>query len=448
MPQQFWLLLETATGFCIANASDKSLSTIDILSQETLAGTADAVWQALHAQGYHGEPVSIALRAQSCLVAAFPHTGRSMVRNRQALAFAFEEFLPLAVEEFACDFVTDSTEVFGVAVELTAIAPLLSALRQKGVLVTSITPATLLAVQHLLKDRRDAQLSAVVCQDGSEVELIGVNNGKPFRWRVLSEGSESLALELKACKATFETIGTLRIFELGLAPRTLDVVRQVYEESAITSPEISLRSAMMDGAAAVMVGSETPWIELNREPLGHYDRFTPIRKQLKLLAASLVCFLILSSLAAWIQANRYSVIADNSRMEQEDIFRQMFPGKSMPVGIMTRLESECQKLLTTKGQGRDTPQLESVKPLLQKVLSSLPKDVRLRLSDLHLESGQVRLDGEVRQHGDADLLATGLRSCGFRVDAPRTEQLADKGVAVTLSASYTPNETGKKADER
>ena len=95
----------------------------------------------------------LALASRQCLVATVSHTGRAMARNRQMLAYALEEALPLAAEDVACDFITLEGEALGVAVEVASLAALLSALESQSIQVASVTPAALLALQHEVRQQ-------------------------------------------------------------------------------------------------------------------------------------------------------------------------------------------------------------------------------------------------------------------------------------------------------
>ena len=418
MSQKFWLLRETPTGYSIAGGSgDLPPVQIEIGPQSAPEQTAEAIWRSFEERGYRGEPVLLAIGSQSCLAATVPHTGRTMARNTQAMAFALEEFLPSAMEDVACDFVIFESDALGVAVEVASLGPLLSALEQLGLQVASITPAALLALQHQMRQNKRSARQTVVWQIDSAVELFELKNGRPHLWRTFQDDPESLARELKIAQVGGEPSAADSLLALGLSDKMRRDVCQACGEGAIVVEQPSLSSVMLKAAAAVLSGSEPPWIELRRGGLGQYDPYRPIRRSLRLCGFAVACLLVMLSAAVWIRADKYAASADALQLEQEDIFRQVFPGKDVPVGVRTRLTSECQKLAATKAQSEDTPQLESVIALLHDALAALPEKVRYRLLELDLESGQVHLEGELRQHGDADALAAGLRSRGFRVVA-------------------------------
>jgi type II secretory pathway component PulL len=359
------------------------------------------------------------------------------------MAFALEEFLPLAVEQIACDFLVFEGDALGVAVEVATLGPLLSALEQMGLQVASITPGVLLFLQHQMKQDKRQVAETVICQDGSVVDLFEFKNGRPRLWRTFRDEREALTRELKILLRGAEHSAAGSLLVLGLSEPMLKVACQAWGEGAVVVEQSSMASVMLKAAENVLSGAERPWIELRRGSLGQYDPYRPIRGRLKLCGFAAACLLVLLSAAAWIRADKYSAAADGFQQEQEDVFRRVFPGKSVPVGVRMRLMSEYQKLAATKVQSEDAPRLESVIALLHDALAALPETVRYRLLEINLESGQVHLEGELRRHGDADLLAAGLRGGGFRVVAPRTEQQSDKGVTVTIAASVGGDQTGK-----
>ena len=440
MSQRTWLLWETTAGYRVADAGGALAPvSIDFDPQATAEERAKAIAQSLSENGYLGEPVLLAIASQSCLAATFPHTGRSMARNHQAMAFALEESLPIAAEDVTCDFVSLESDALGVALEIAAVQPFLSALEGGGVNIASITPAAVLVLQEQLKQHAAKQSKQerhiVLLQCDTRLELFEVLGGKPRLWRTLPQEPEVLTRELKTLQLGAEPSSTMSVTVFACPQPVIETVRNAIGDKVVVVEQSSPEASLLKSAAAALSGSDAPWIELRRGPLGHYDPYRPVRPHLKLLAVAIACLLVALSAAAWIRGDRYTAIADSAQQAQEDIFRKVFPGKAVPVGVQTRLASEYQKLSATKGESQEGPRLESVTPLLHDVLVSLPKDIRYRLLELCLEPGQVRMEGEVCRHGDADLVADGLRKQSLSVVAPHTQQRADQGVSVSIAAA-------------
>ena len=71
-------------------------------------------------------------------------------------------------------------------------------------------------------------------------------------------------------------------------------------------------------------------------------------------------------------------------------------------------------------------------------LRSLPKGTRLRILDMEFSPEGLQLEGQVRTHGDADVIAAGLRAVGgYAVDPPHSEARAEgKGISFTIDAPH------------
>jgi hypothetical protein len=75
------------------------------------------------------------------------------------------------------------------------------------------------------------------------------------------------------------------------------------------------------------------------------------------------------------------------------------------------------------------------------MLAALPSDRRFRLLEIRIEDGRLYLDGEVREHSDAEALSQLLRSQGIDVPAPRTQRLDDRRVSLRITGTLAPTGT-------
>src|SRR4051812_46687104 len=117
---------------------------------------AGAVAAALKAQGYRGEGVLLAIESSMCLCAPVRTEGLPTKHRRRAMTYRLEEKLPIAAEDVVADFIEGGpaadAEALGTCVRRTALAPMVEALEESGVAVAAICPASLLALQHLMRD--------------------------------------------------------------------------------------------------------------------------------------------------------------------------------------------------------------------------------------------------------------------------------------------------------
>ena len=77
-----------------------------------------------------------------------------------------------------------------------------------------------------------------------------------------------------------------------------------------------------------------------------------------------------------------------------------------------------------------------------RLLRALPDEGTYRLREIQLEEdGYVALQGEVKSHGDADSIASALRDQHFQVPLPRSTQVSDQVVTVSITATTSPPRT-------
>jgi type II secretory pathway component PulL len=139
------------------------------------------------------------------------------------------------------------------------------------------------------------------------------------------------------------------------------------------------------------------------------------------------CLAVIGS-TLW-RAERYAALADGFNQQEQLLFHQLFPGESVPLGVHSRLESyasDLKPMLTTQ---------PSALTGLYNVLANLPATVHFQFDEMQFDGHQATLHGRTDSLADADQIASALRSArSLVVDDPQTQQLADGGVAFTLTA--------------
>ena len=74
------------------------------------------------------------------------------------------------------------------------------------------------------------------------------------------------------------------------------------------------------------------------------------------------------------------------------------------------------------------------------MLKALPGQGRYRLLDLNIQPDLIRLEGQVQNHADADVVAAGLRQSGlYDVEPPKTQALKERGVGFAFTAIPRPD---------
>ena len=162
---QQWVIAIVSDGRC------------QIVQYDTPADTstvAALIAKSLHKHGYRGEAVMLALPSRLCLCANVDEKGLRN-RNRDAgLYFRLEERLPLALEEMVADFIPGQDQSLGVAVAIDAVEPIILALEDQGIVISSVCPAALLLADEVLKQ---GQVDVVMCGLDGNVDCIDTGGG-------------------------------------------------------------------------------------------------------------------------------------------------------------------------------------------------------------------------------------------------------------------------------
>jgi hypothetical protein len=146
------------------------------------------------------------------------------------------------------------------------------------------------------------------------------------------------------------------------------------------------------------------------------------------------CLVCLSASFAW-SGYRYREQAEAATLRQEKFFRDLYPAERLPLAVKARLESDLERLRGLSGVGDESDNRPSALVGLYELFRRMPTDLRYRLLDIRIDPEGVVLEGQVRTHGDADIMASALRKQnGFAVEPPRTEQLPQNVVGFVLSA--------------
>lgn len=434
-----WVVFRDEDSWSVARVTAKGpeIQRLEMPTAASAEDVADGVQQALHDQGYTGDAILLGLASETCQAAALRLNLQISARDHKALTYALEEKLPLSAEDFVADFLTTdprSTTTLGVAVETVEVAPLLQALEDRGIVVDSLTPTALLALQGHLESQGSDQTCVVLWQNGQRIEWFLVEDGQPTDWRVLPADAISLRRELRV--TTLNRVGPLPVVSYHLDVDLLASVSDVYELPSDQPQDTTLKNAAVTHAYRVLSGQSKSWIELRRGVLAPSDPYRAIRGVVRFTTVAVVILLIALTVSFLLRSYRYQQLAEQIQKQQGQLFAQLLPGQPVPVGIRSRLESEYVKLAGIAGQNVDLPATPSALDTLHALLSSVPDSPHLGVLELRLDpDGQLLLDARVPSHGDAARLATAMEAGGFQVEPPRSEQLADRTVLVTIIAS-------------
>jgi type II secretory pathway component PulL len=401
---------------------------------------ADAIYEALAAASYGQEPIVLALDSMLCLSAQLARDESRRRRDRQAMLYQLEEWIPWAAEDVVADFVDSDNSTLAVAVAIEPLRHLLQALAAKGVSIVSIAPTAILAATELLNCNSFSGETLVVWQSNDSLEILRLNDQQITDWKWVAADAPSLRQELVGQFLRSNRPISLQIYNLD--DQALAATSQIGFARSGSDDAVSLdrAEAAFEFAARMLGGSAESPIELRQSALGSRDRRFAVRGHVRALQFSAAALAIAVVLALVIRAHRYNVQAADLAADEIHVYQELFPNRQIPAGIRSRLESELSQLKGVRGETKDVPKTAPVLPVLRPLLAALPPDVRFRILELRIEDGQIYLDGEAREHGDAVAIAGLLRKNGFDVAAPRSQRLEGKKVSFRITGHFVdPN---------
>ncbi len=381
--------------------------------------------------GWDGGPVVLAIGSAWCLCAVISTEGIERTGRRKAMGYRLEEYLPVSSEDAVADYVPAGVErALGVCAELDPLRGIVDALEAAGVPVQHICPSALLAAEHAAG--RVDEADAVVVGGRGGWDVVELSKGKPTGWRWLADDGEAVRRHLPT--------------ERGRGRRP--VVAGVGWDGEPPDGELAWRTVEgtdADGAAArraagILAGAGSPWIDLRTGPLGGRTPHQACRRPVAALAAAVAMLLAcVFGVTQW-RARQYGALAARHERQQRVVFREALPDQRVPRNPPRRLASERRKLAGLGGQaaGADragTAFATSALTHLRNVLASLPAGLRFRILDLSIQPDLLRVDGQARNHVEAERVSVALRKRGgYAVKPPKTQALRGKGVSFLFTA--------------
>lgn len=441
---------DTAWAVGLVQGDEVRVVEVEVPGDASIPEKAAAVRRLLDEHHIRSASPVLALPSTWCFASSITTRGLLRHKRYEGMCYRLEERLPLDAETLAADFIEwgatqrrrESEQVaekaLGVCTQTGKVRPILDALEEQGVTIIAICPLACLVLQATDAEKQGNTEPADVClvRHGERIDLFRLENGLPRCWHAVPAATGDLRLHLR--RQALESELPLRVTALGLGDDLRRVLDELKCEDAGNgnSDNGSLLGSASLAADRCAQGRGEALIDLRRGALADADRLRRIRTPLvAALTALVVALLCLGGIGLW-RAHRYEMLAAQLRAEQNEIFRRAFPQQNVPVAVLARLRSEARQLRGLSGAGGELPRRASALNLLHAVLSGLPTDLRYRVLELRLDSGRLYLDGQARSHGDADMIAAGLRQTAvFTVKPPRTENLADEGVAFTVTGT-------------
>jgi hypothetical protein len=176
-------------------------------------------------------------------------------------------------------------------------------------------------------------------------------------------------------------------------------------------------------------------MDLRNGPLSSPQPLRPIASSLRtcLLAGVILQLAVIA--AAFFRGLDYRSQAAELVGKQQESFQRAFPDDPIPVGIVSRLESEHRRLAGTRGMtNQNVPKLDSAIPVTHILLSALPEptEVRFKIDRIEIVPEAVAFaSGTAKSYGDLETIAERLRLAGLDVP-PLSATKTSHGVTLRL----------------
>lgn len=386
--------------------------------------------------GLHGQARSLvlALDTNLCLCGSLVVDDLPRRDRRQAMLYRLEESLPLAAEEISAGFTPGGRKVVGVAVRAAWLEPLVRSLQEAGLTIAAISPAALMAFQHLQSSSPSIarESDVVLWRHGDTVHCFELDSGAIAAWRAFDYSAAAIRQWLALL--TLERRAPLRVTTVVLDDDALSLVRDVGDVAITRAEDLPLLEAAAQMSAAVCDGAAEPICDLSQRRSGAFGIQPALRRPLQAALASVFILVITLVAVLMMRGRQYESQAATLLAQQQALFAEAFPEQAMPRSPRSRLISEARRVAGVAGAGSEAPaSLPSCLMLLYEVLTRLPSDVRFRIAELRLDGSDLYLDGDTQTHSDADAIAVALRA-GSRLEIapPRTERREEAGVSFRL----------------
>jgi len=401
---------------------------------EELSEQGSRILEALASEKYKGEAIIVALGADWCLSTTISVANQRELRDRQSVLFRLEESIPWNAEEFVGDYITSGKNLFLVAAPTDPLGELFQNLESNGAAIQAIVPAALLAWSEHSKHYDSPDRHVVVLEDGECIDLVYVEGRRPMTWTSLPSNSSVLTQEL--LRLAMESGTLMSVIGYGVSAAHQEALKACEAISDTSfNAEVPTRYLAVFAGTRILLGEIEPPLDLKRDAFGRSFGNVALARYRRLLDASMALVALCVIAAGLFRTDR--IIRDTERVvaSQSDVYRGAFPNSKVPTGITSRLESELAKLKGLQGEDSSLSPALSVTSVLFSTLSAAPTDRRFRLLEIRIEEGRLYLDGEVRDHSDAEIFAQRLRAQGIEVPPPKTLRLDDKRVSLRITGT-------------
>ncbi|MEO1619003.1 MAG: hypothetical protein AAFV88_24340, partial [Planctomycetota bacterium] len=329
--------------------------------------------------------VVFTLQSWQCFATTLDPETSKLLRKRSMLAFELEDSLPFDADSLAISRQSTKNHELIIAADSAQLLRITQAAEETGVYIRCISPLILLAVDALQKVYPGfGEVDLLLHADDRGIDAVWLSSGIPYRWEWLPlddtarvhDAIERIEAECPVVMAS------------GLASRLPEAsddsfVLQTYDFDAV---ELACKQA-----ESVTNGYAAPTFDLREGPLAAKDPHFPIALPLKLAAGTLILLQIAILAFLHLRGTQYQSMAEESSSATVTAFEETFPSERVPVGVLSRMESEHRRLRGTRGLSDQTPRIPSIIPALHAFLNALPsrEEARFRFSRVEVSPDEL-----------------------------------------------------------
>jgi hypothetical protein len=375
---------------------------------------AGAIADKLRGRGYQGEGALLALPSFWCFSAGIA-TADLLHNDRRAMAFRLEEKLPMPAESFTADFAAAAGKALGVCVPIDKVQPLITALESAGVVVQSVSPAVMLAVQEFTRQTpsNPGESRVLVWGEGERASVLTLHDNLPAAWALVH--ADPQAMQMQVDLATMELDGEIEVLAFGLPDAAITAIQHVGIAARLNTLEASITRI----AGPILSGAFAPWFELRRGAMAVEDPMRAIRRSINaaLSAAAILCVVL--TIVFVYRSIRYDHLAAGDEKQLAEDFQSAFHGWSIPPNVRATLASEKQKLTLAGTSALPSQTQESALRVLREVLAKIPSTENLNIDTMVFNDTSIELHGKSKVHEAVDGLVAAARAAGMDVGPPQ-----------------------------
>lgn len=401
---------------------------------------ADALAESIVTCLHEVEPLSPSITLVIPLSWCFFHVlERPAQRNAdQALSFAFENYLPVSLEELTCTFVPiGANRVLALGVPTAQTQRLIAAVEQRGVEIAHLVVDVVSLVASSANQELDRRTIVI---DGSSVRF-GAFGTKDFFPPIgfislTGESGAEATLDHQLGQRGIESLDPWRILNL-------DEATNAKGRQSLSPKE---QASFVSGEGAVEIIAQCACLSSNAGDLRTGALASPGRWNAVIRLARHCTLLFAACLAIAVVGLHTRLRATDVQLqqvlaEQSEVYGQIFAQQSAPPGAAMRLASERIRMeALTRKQSIKTDTQGAPLDVLREFVVQLPNDVRITLQEARIDDKQMALRGLTAEHRDAERIAESLHKLpGVDVRPPRTRRLDTGGVEFSIAATSTAN---------